>query len=465
METNRESTNLRELVYVERKPVVGSYTKSVSSRIVTSKSNRRQNSSNNPTQDSKSLDFVCYSDSDEEDEIEGTDISCSFVHCNQTRQIGLNRKFQRMEMSSEYATRHMLTNSMLKEYEMTIGNMNKVFSSQWLSHKQIIFGTKCNKLMVLDVATRKIDQIPSLESKEGARPPNTERGVNSIELNPSKTLITTGASNSNDVAVYRLPTLDPVCVGGKGHQDWIFDQTWIDDQFFVSGSRDGSLSLWRITDELLQEVVQADIPKYRYMEPLLTKECKQADKVRALCFNKKSQEIAVISPNGYIHCWNALNMKQLMSKKLPHTIENCCLSTDEDCQMYAVGSKSHTDLLDSRSLQSIKGIPSRNAGCGIRSVSFMGNILTIGTGTGQIMFWDLRAGKFLESTINSNRVAHLKAGRGWVKRDDAFMDRFDTNKYQPAIYTHCYDSSGTRLFAAGGPLQNNQMGNYVGLFQ
>jgi hypothetical protein len=27
------------------------------------------------------------------------------------------------------------------------------------------------------------------------------------------------------------------------------------------------------------------------------------------------------------------------------------------------------------------------------------------------------------------------------------------NKYTPAIYTHCFDSSGTRLFAAGGPLQ------------
>jgi len=27
------------------------------------------------------------------------------------------------------------------------------------------------------------------------------------------------------------------------------------------------------------------------------------------------------------------------------------------------------------------------------------------------------------------------------------------SKYQPAIYTHCYDDSGTRLFAAGGPLQ------------
>ena len=40
-----------------------------------------------------------------------------------------------------------------------------------------------------------------------------------------------------------------------------------------------------------------------------------------------------------------------MSKKLPHKEENCCLSADEDYQMYAVGSRSHTDLLDSRSLQ------------------------------------------------------------------------------------------------------------------
>lgn len=466
METNRESTNLRELVYIRRRPVVGRFTRAVASRTICSKANIRQTSSANAAQDSKSCDFLCYSDSEDEEEVEKSiDISCSFAQCAQNRQLGLNRKFQSMEMSSEYATRHMLSNSMMKEYEITIGNMNKVFSSQWLSHKQVIFGTKCNKLMVLDVATKKIDHIPSLESREGSRPPTAERGVNSIEMNPSKTLLTTGASNSNDVAVYRLPTLDPVCVGGRGHNDWVFDQTWIDDQFFVSGSRDGSISLWRITDELLEDVVSADLPKHRYMEPLMTKMCKQADKVRALCYNNRTQEIAVISPNSYIHCWNALTMKQIMSKKLPHTLENCCLSADEDCQMYAVGSKSHTDLLDSRSLQSVRKIPSRNAGCGIRSVSFKGNILTIGTGTGLIMFWDLRASKFLESTINSNRVAQLKAGRGWVKRDDNFLERYEGSKYVPAVYTHCYDSSGTRLFAAGGPLQNSQMGNYVGLFQ
>ena len=102
-------------------------------------------------------------------------------------------------------------------------------------------------------------------------------------------------------------------------------------------------------------------------------------------------------------------------------MENVCLATDEDCQMYAVGSKvgtyqtftliliylfhlqAHTDLLDSRTLQPVRKIPSRNSGCGIRSVSFKGNILTIGTGIGLMLFWDLRASKFLESTMNSNR--------------------------------------------------------------
>ena len=33
-----------------------------------------------------------------------------------------------MKLSSEYGTRHMLSNSMLKEHEIKIGNMNKVRS-------------------------------------------------------------------------------------------------------------------------------------------------------------------------------------------------------------------------------------------------------------------------------------------------------------------------------------------------
>ena len=68
----------------------------------------------------------------------------------------------------------------------------------------------------------------------------------------------------------------------------------------------------------------------------------------------------------------------------------------------------------SNRLQPIKKIPSRNNGSNIRSVSFKGNILTIGNGSGVILFWDQRAGKFLDSTMNTNRAVTLKASRGWV---------------------------------------------------
>ena len=144
------------------------------------------------------------------------------------RERGTDRRFQNMRLTSEYATRHMLSNAMMKEYPISQPNMNKVFCSQWLSHKQVIFGTKCNKLMVLDVNTRKPPyQIPSLDSSENSLPPAQvhqvtlssepalrrcgdtanccvqECGIHSIEINPSRTLLATGARNSNDVAVYR----------------------------------------------------------------------------------------------------------------------------------------------------------------------------------------------------------------------------------------------------------------------
>lgn len=45
------------------------------------------------------------------------------------------------------------------------------------------------------------------------------------------------------------------------------------------------------------------------------------------------------------------------------------------------------------------------------------------------------------------------------------VEGFQQVKYVPAIYTHSYDSSGTRLFAAGGPLPATLVGNYAGIWQ
>ena len=55
----------------------------------------------------------------------------------------------------------------------------------------------------------------------------------------------------------------------------------------MSGSRDGSLALWRVTEDMIEQVSSADHPSYHYSKPIMVKKCKQADRVRSLCFNSR----------------------------------------------------------------------------------------------------------------------------------------------------------------------------------
>lgn len=76
--------------------------------------------------------------------------------------------------------------------------------------------------MVYDVVTHSLDQIPSLLSaRDSLGTDQPQCGIHSVQINPSRTLLATGARNTCDIAVYRLPTLDPVCVGENAHKDWV----------------------------------------------------------------------------------------------------------------------------------------------------------------------------------------------------------------------------------------------------
>ncbi|CAG9818416.1 unnamed protein product [Phaedon cochleariae] len=415
----------------------------------------------------KPEDFITYDDSDSDEEPlsvqnEILTTSYSFVDYVRNRELGYTNY---SSVANDYGNRHILTHEMFKETPVNLPHMNKVFCSQWLSDRQVVFGTKCNKLMVYDVMTHKIDQIPSLLSKRdmmGSDPqPPQQCGIHSVQINPSRTLLATGARNTCDIAVYRLPTLDPVCVGENAHKDWVFDMCWLDDEFLVSGSRDTKMALWRITPDMLES--KDEIPTHKHIQPISLKDCRGAQKVRAITFNKSYDEIAALSLNGYIHIWSAETFKQKLSRKLPSAQENVCLAV-QDSGLYAIGCRSYTLLLDCRTLQAVKKVSSRYSGCGIRSASFQGDVLTVGTGLGMLMFYDLKAGKYLESSINSSRTVVLKASKGYVYPDEEYVDNINI-KYVPAIYTHCYDASGTRLFTAGGPLPATLTGNYAGLWQ
>ncbi|KAB7498412.1 DDB1- and CUL4-associated factor 12 [Armadillidium nasatum] len=391
-------------------------------------------------------------------------VSYNFVDYVLKRDQGLSR-LETQKVNIEYGTRHLLTTGMFKEHPIGLNRVNKVFCSQWLSDHQIVMGTRCNKLLVYDINNHNIDIIPSLLSSEPARNPDHQSGIHAVEINYSKTLLATGAQNSRDLAVYKLPTLDPVCVGEKAHSEWILDITWLDNEFLVSGSTDGKLALWRIEEKMEPDDVEKEtIPNYSHIQPVKVKKCFGADKVRALIFNENLNEIVALSMNAYVHIWDSNRFWQKMSRKLPHAMDNACLTKREDCSLYAIGSKSHFTLLDPRTLHHVKKVNARVSGCSVRSISFHKDILTIGTGIGVIMVYDMRAGKYMESTMNSGRAVVLKSTKGWVNPDEAYHDLIRNIEHTPAIYSHCYDWSGTRLFTAGGPLDDQLKGNYAALW-
>lgn len=67
--------------------------------------------------------------------------------------------------------------------------------------------------MVYDVITKTIDQIPCLVGSNEEIGPEEQSGIHALTINPSRCMLATGGRNSNEVGIYKLPTLDPAYIG------------------------------------------------------------------------------------------------------------------------------------------------------------------------------------------------------------------------------------------------------------
>ncbi|CAG8722372.1 10347_t:CDS:2, partial [Acaulospora colombiana] len=124
---------------------------------------------------------------------------------------------------------------LLKESQIDLENHDKIFSSHWISQNEIVLGTKCNKLLILNIETNKRFEIPLVtgETNNQTQENNNCSGIRNIAVNPSRTLLAVGAGNPIQVTIYELPSFEPVAVF-SGHNDLVFSVAWIDDDHLVS---------------------------------------------------------------------------------------------------------------------------------------------------------------------------------------------------------------------------------------
>ncbi|KAF8563762.1 hypothetical protein P879_11508 [Paragonimus westermani] len=94
------------------------------------------------------------------------------------------------------------------------GLRNKIFASQWITNNHIVYGTKCNQLVLFDCNSNSSIDIP-LIGDELSNPNSLGScacGIHAIQLNPSKSLMATGGASVNQIGVYTLSELSPYCL-------------------------------------------------------------------------------------------------------------------------------------------------------------------------------------------------------------------------------------------------------------
>lgn len=142
--------------------------------------------------------------------------------------------------------------------------------------------------------------------------------------------------------------------------------------------------------------------------------------------------VSSLSAKCSIECQCVINFNifiavlfQITKIPMSYTAESVCLEVDTDLntQLYVVGSRSHVTFIDARVPHWPAGfLKSPDDECGVRSLKFNQDVLSFGTGAGNLFFYDLRAGALLSSQSSREQPFKLQTSPGYVvKKSSSLM--------------------------------------------
>ena len=289
-------------------------------------------------------------------------------------------------------------------------------------------------------------------------------GKHCIGFNPSRTMFATGGADPADVIIMDAVSMEPkVCL--VGHKDWLFGTAWVTDSHVVSGSRDCSVGLWNVESEngrmpsVDPQFSNSDVIRYDENDGAAVFNRDFSARVRDVKFCDESKQLAVLTSDGGVKILDPFSeLAKIKSFYIPDSFESVCMTylPNKIC----VGCNPHAYLIDPRvrTLRHTVGVYiNPNGYDGIRSIEIKDNTLSCGTGSGSLMFHDLRVPESPVTVVES----HIQ-GRFEQSRYSVFPYR--STSFTPAIYSHKWDQSGTRIFFCGGPLACGLDGHFCGLY-
>tara|TARA_B100000674_G_scaffold494067_2_gene517799 strand:+ start:447 stop:1598 length:1152 start_codon:yes stop_codon:yes gene_type:complete len=339
---------------------------------------------------------------------------------------------------------------------------DKAFACAWLDERAALVSTKCHRLFRFDF-------------RRGGGGASARRREIAMDVGGAR-----GSARGGARAIAQTKTRDRLCVSGgpghdvigferggegdaivpayalRGHEDVVFGMDFIHRDALASASRDGSLRIFRLPRETSEEECAVCASPVVSIEPTRGG-CgsRSSEKLRGvkLVYDAPSPQLATISSSGTVYQFDASTPHVVSQEyKLRGFAETSCVATDG--RVVAVGSRAHIGLIDFRMrgvVASFAVHSTRRRSLSLsatRSLSFAPHesILTIGGGRENVDFFDVRMRRYLK---------HLEGRLGREPLNDL---------HAPAIFSHEWDPTGTRLLVAGGPLLELIPGFYVGLW-